>query len=148
MGHKVPQQKKNGRLIAVINTELADLPNEQWKDIPDFDGYQISSHRRIKSLARYTFDVNGIAYFRQEKIFKLSVGKNKTEHISIRTLLMKDGARYAFVVPRLVYTYFVNRFDIYDQTVILIKKDHDYLNCFYTNIQLISVATHQRMQEN
>lgn len=33
--------------------ELADLPNEQWKDIQDYEGlYQVSNYGRVKSLRR------------------------------------------------------------------------------------------------
>jgi hypothetical protein len=32
---------------------LKDLPNEEWKDIPEYDGiYQCSNYGRIKSLKR------------------------------------------------------------------------------------------------
>jgi hypothetical protein len=46
---------------------------EEWRPIPGIDGYMASSHGRIKSLSRKTF--NGKGYFiSKEKIYGIKSG--------------------------------------------------------------------------
>ena len=136
---KIPLQRQDGRLIPVMNTELTNFPGERWKDIPEFDGYQVSNYGRVKSLSRYIYDKNGIQYSMKEKIRKLIL-RQQNEGISIQIGLRKDNKPYSFIVPRLVYCLFVATFDLYDHTKIVIKKNGDYLNCYYKNLKLTSVS--------
>lgn len=43
---------------------------EIWKDIPNYDGYQVSNLGRIKSLPKLHNCYNGKSYFTKEKILK------------------------------------------------------------------------------
>lgn len=48
----------------VRSTEIEDLENEIWKDIPGYEGYyQVSNYGRVKSLPRWIVYSDGRKYF-------------------------------------------------------------------------------------
>ena len=58
------------------NTALENLPNEIWKDIPEYEGYyQASSLGRIKSLKRHFLRTDGVRCSVKEKILKQILNK-------------------------------------------------------------------------
>lgn len=55
------------------NLSLENLPDENWADIQDYEGYyQVSNMGRIKSLQRMIIDKNGSYRFFWEKILRQS----------------------------------------------------------------------------
>lgn len=129
---------KNKRLIAVQNTELTNLPAEIWKDIPGFPGYKISCFGRVKSLRKNQVRANGTMISRNPRILKLrDIKINKSSNNAIVLMnLFKDDKVFAFSVARMVYHVFVKPFDLEDKSLLIVKKDGDYLNCHYKNLEL------------
>lgn len=72
------------------NGKVRNLPNETWKDIEGFEGYQISNLGRVKSL--------NYRHTRKERILQQKLSRNGYCHVS----LCKNGKRCMFVVHRLV----------------------------------------------
>jgi len=122
---KVKQQNKNGRLIPVMDTELADFPKERWKVIPEFDNYELSNYGRVKAI-------------RSRKILRLRVMRidKNSKSIIIQMTLCKNKKNYSFSVIRFVYHLFVGPIDLYDRSIVVKKKDGDSYNCFYKNLIL------------
>lgn len=91
---------------------LKDLPNEEWKDIPEYDGiYQCSNYGRIKSLKReYKRQTkNGfvIGYTKEiiKKPTKIKVKGTNTEALYIS--LSVDGVRKTDTVSQWVGVTFI-----------------------------------------
>lgn len=79
---------------------LEDLPNEEWKDIKDFEGlYQVSNYGRVKSIGKYSKLGNPTPY----RI--LRPGKNKEFRYLV--ILCKDKKRFTRKVHRLVAQAFI-----------------------------------------
>lgn len=78
--------------------------NEQWLDIPGYEGYyQVSSMGRVKTLHRVTIRNNGWPITVREKIRKLFLDKRGYWRVSLR----KPGQNTHHLVHRLVLEAFV-----------------------------------------
>lgn len=77
------------------NGKVRNLPNEVWKDIKGFEGYQISNRGRVKSL--------NYRHTRKERILQQRL--NRYGYCQAR--LYKNGKHYTFVVHRLVAIAFI-----------------------------------------
>lgn len=79
---------------------IKDLPNEVWKDIPDYEGiYQVSNKGRIKSLARIVGNCK-----RKDKI--IIPKDNGTGYYKVN--LYKNGKHKNHYVHKLVASVFIN----------------------------------------
>jgi len=78
---------------------------ENWKDIPGYEGYQISDTGKVKSLEKVFFSgVNhALKKVYPEKIMKIHLDHNQHERIT----LYKNGKGKTFFIHRLVYETFV-----------------------------------------
>lgn len=87
--------------MTVINLlDIADLENEVWTDVPDYEGYyQVSNLGRIKSLSREIYN-SGV---RPEKILK----QNYDNYGYFRICLQKKGRLKPYIVSRLVAICFI-----------------------------------------
>lgn len=75
---------------------------EEWKDIPEFEGYyEVSSFGRIRSMARTTIGTTGRKYRVKQKILK---GSKRNGNV---VLLHGQYGKKAFRVSRLVWLVFV-----------------------------------------
>lgn len=87
-------------MIAPFNNNwynLEDLPNEEWKDIKDFEGlYQISNYGRVKSLSKY----------KNRRTFILKPYKDKTNRYIV--YLYKNSKKKNKFVHRLVGEHFID----------------------------------------
>lgn len=63
--------------------KLACIINEEWKDIVDFDGYQISNLGNVKSLARKAKIFGGNFRTVRECIMKPAIGNSGYYYVSI-----------------------------------------------------------------
>ena len=86
------------------NLSLVDLPNEESKDIPGYQGlYQVSNMGRIKNLERDYFPGNNSVQHLNESIKKQQ--KNSNGYLQVS--LFKNGVRKSFSVHRLVALTFI-----------------------------------------
>lgn len=137
MGTKIKPQWKNGRLIPVMDKQLADFPNERWKELPEFEDFLVSDHGRLKAKEKRVMVSEGVYKLRKEKILSLCItvtGNNPNP--SIRGSASKDKKGFLFAIPRMVYNLFVAPLDIYDRKYVIERKDDDYYNCHYKNLVL------------
>ena len=136
-----------GSYSLVLNLE--DLPNEEWKDIPNYDGiYQCSNYGRIKSLKReykrQTKHGFVIGYTKEiiKKPTKIKVKGTNTEALYIS--LSVDGIRITDTVSQWVGITFIgdkkrgfhfqhknknsldNRLSNIEQVKIKISKSNDF----------------------
>lgn len=140
MPKKILLQKRNGRLIPVINTDPAPFPGEEWKDIPHHDYYQVSNYGRIRSLDRYVDNPRGRGWFRKGKIISLTIKPGKHAN-QVQGMITLNKVQHSVAVGRLVYKLFVAPdFDYNDRFSIIARKDGNPLNYHYKNLELISVS--------
>lgn len=85
--------------------DLEDLPNEIWKDIPDYEGlYQVSNLGRIKSLERYVYRPTINVYQKHNtKILKTCLNNDGYRHLHLKN----EGKIKDFLVHRLVALAFI-----------------------------------------
>lgn len=92
------------------NTELNDLKNEIWLDVPDYDGiYQVSNLGRVKSLKReyYRKGVN-VPLYTEEKILKQTLTLNKRSSMpQLYVSFSVNGIRKTFTVNNLIGITFI-----------------------------------------
>lgn len=125
-----------------LDQSLKDIKGEKWKDIPGFEGYQISSFSRVKSLERW-IDRGHYDYLRPERIIKLRCAgksKRKPDALWLQMKLHKEKKRYNFSVARYVYFLFVSPFDLEDHSIVITMKDGDPLSSHYKNLLLRSIS--------
>lgn len=88
-----------------INSErwlsLEDLPNEEWKDIKDFEGlYQISNYGRVKSVSKIS-KINGRVY----PTIIMTCHPNTKKYLEVE--LCKNGKQHRYRIHRLVANAFI-----------------------------------------
>lgn len=137
---------KEKLLFPYQNLSLKNLPGEQWKDVPGFEGYyKVSSLGRIKSLARERPSRWAKPIQLPERLLrlKLTVNHNKTVQANLYTLLTtlyKDGYRCTYSVGRLVYHAFVAPFDLEDKSILIAYRDRDGRNLHYKNLYKSTIS--------
>jgi hypothetical protein len=92
---------------------LKDLPGEEWKDIPGYEGYYVaSSLGRVKSLGRVITRKDGRTMKVSEKIKKQTLMKyNSAPNYGMA--LSKDGINTSYKVKILIASSFLRNDDIY-----------------------------------
>ncbi|WP_223609325.1 NUMOD4 domain-containing protein [Chryseobacterium sp. OSA05B] len=127
----------------LYNTSLKDIPGEEWKIIQDFDSYAISNFGRVKSLERWTEFPNGSFRKEYELIKKPSFKKYFNKYLNhsfyrVQCSLSFKGIHYNKSVARLVYYYFVEKFNLKNTSVVISYKDGNSLHLYYKNLQMLS----------
>ena len=90
--------------------DLQDLPNEEWRDIFNYEGiYQVSNFGRVKSLERYVFSDKAVysCYLRKPRIIKQCNNLNGYCFVG----LSFEGKTKDFFVHRLVAQAFIDNPD-------------------------------------
>lgn len=118
-----------------IMKDLQKDYNEEWRDIPDYDNYQVSNLGRVKSL-NYRRSGN-------EKLMSLSVNNRGYFQITLRNGLGKK----TFMVHKLVAIVFLNhtpngRIDIVDHI------DNNPLNNRADNLQVVTQRINTSKDKN
>lgn len=108
---------------------------EEWKDIPNYDGYQVSNYGRIRTYEKTTYTKkHGIRHW-ENRILKY---KGKTYSTGYRVDLWKDGKPKSFLVARLVaFTFFEK--DINDKSLTVNHIDGNRFNNYLENLELVSI---------
>lgn len=82
--------------------ENLNFENEEWRDIPNYEGYQVSNLGRVKSLKRFRKGKNGSLVPINEKIKKSVISRNGY----YRVILWKESIGKWHQMHRLVWEAF------------------------------------------
>lgn len=109
--------------------------NEIWKDIPNYEGYQVSNLGRVRTHNKITYTEKHGKRHWKDRILKY---KGDTYKTGYRVDLWKDGKPKTFLVARLVaYTFFEK--DINDHSLTVNHKDGNRFNNNINNLELITL---------
>ncbi|MBB6129407.1 NUMOD4 domain-containing protein [Mucilaginibacter lappiensis] len=131
-----------------------NLPNEVWKDIPDFEGsYQASNLGRIRSLDRTVPHPRLKRQFVKGIVLSQSVFKNKNlktgePMIDLRASLSIEGKQHYFNTRRIIYHTFIKRLNYNKDGMYVINIDGDGYNNNVTNLKLITKSAKQKRAVN
>lgn len=84
-------------------TQREDLPDEIWKDVPEYEGYAISNYGRVKSKERMIQCSNNRSYIVEERILSPHVGGKGYAYVTLN----KNSHKKSFLVHRLVAELFI-----------------------------------------
>ena len=139
------------QLLPYKNKSLVDMPGEQWKDIPGFEGYyQASTMGRIKSLDRTIPHPRLYKQFVKGQILSQSVAKNKNiktgePMIDLRVSLAVENMVHYFNTRRLIYKTFIDpHLDYKKDGLYVINKDNDGYNNKSENLDLVTKSDKQK----
>lgn len=108
---------------------------EIWKDIPNYDGYQVSNLGRVRTHNKTTYtEKHGIRKWK-DRILKF---KGKTYDTGYKVDLWKDGKSKTFLVARLVAFTF-NDIDINNHQLTVDHIDCNRFNNNLNNLELVSL---------
>lgn len=108
---------------------------EEWKNIPNYDGYQVSNLGRIRTHNKTTYTKkHGIRKWK-DRILKF---KGETYETGYRVDLWKDGKPKSFLVARLVAFTF-NDIDINNHQLTVDHIDCNRFNNNLNNLELVSL---------
>src|SRR5258707_264481 len=116
------------------NLSLKNIKGEKWKNIPGLEGYfLISNFGRVRRLEYEMEYRNGAIYIKPEKIIKPILIKKPNRYKNDYTLFLTgrvtlEGIRHNFMLSRLVYYCFFERFDLADHATVIQFKDDDHFN--------------------
>jgi len=132
------------------NKSLADLPGEEWKDIPGFEGsFQASTLGRVKSLDRIILHPRIKQQFVRGQILSQSVAKNQNLRtgeptIDLRVTITVEGIPHYFNTRRIVYQTFIDPHLDYDRDgLYVINLDGDGYNNRPDNLGLATKSEKQ-----
>ena len=109
---------------------------EIWKDIPNYNGYQVSNLGRVRTYNKITYK-QGIKRKWKNKILKPKKSTNKYGWNDYRVDLWKEGKPKTLLVARLVaFTFLEN--DISNSEITVNHIDGNSLNNNLSNLELIS----------
>jgi len=138
---------------------LTSREGERWKDVPGVDGrYSISNFGRVK---RESFELrcsNGQVRRMRSKIMMADIhpiwNRSMKDFVYwMRVKMMVSGTMYECPIARQVYYTFVKKFDLLDDTLVILPKDGDGKNIRPENLVLANlrrkqVRIHQRGRNN
>lgn len=133
---------------ACMNLSLKDLPNEQWKDIPELEGYfNISNKGRIKRLANWTINSKNKTFL-QEHIISLLVNvhqEKNTCYFFVR--FWYNGRQITLTITRLLYYCFVQEFDLKDKSLLIVNQNETPWDIDISKLSLQNVYTVLRTKD-
>lgn len=110
---------------------------EIWKDIPNYDGYQVSNLGRVRTFNKITYTKKHGFRKWKNRILKMKLHKTKKRK-TYRVDLWKNGKPKTFLVARLVAFTFLNE-DINNKELTVNHKDGNPLNNNIDNLELITL---------
>ena len=108
---------------------------EEWKDIPDFEGYQVSNRGRVRKKKKKTFTKRHGERKWKDRILHFKSCNCKTGY---RVDLWKDGKPKTMLVARLVAFTFYNE-DINNHNLTVDHIDGNRFNNNLENLELVSL---------
>lgn len=113
---------------------------EHWKDIPDFDGYQVSDLGRVRTHNKITSSKLYKERHWKDRILKF---KGETYKTGYKVDLWKNGKPHTMLVARLVGFTFYNQ-DINNHKLTIDHLDGNRLNNKLENLELVSLGENIR----
>ena len=111
---------------------------EEWLDISNYQGYQVSNLGRVRTHNKITHtEKHGNRYWK-DKILKQKVTKNKRGRYDARIDLWSNGEYKTFLVSRLVAFTFYKK-DLNNRKLTVNHIDGNSLNNNITNLELITL---------
>lgn len=108
---------------------------ELWKNIPNYEGYQVSNLGRVRTYNKITCK-QGIQRHWKDRILKY---KNKSYNPGYRVDLWKDGKPKTLLVARLVAFTFYSQ-DINNSNLTVDHLDGNRFNNNINNLEIVSLA--------
>lgn len=111
---------------------------EIWKDIPNYEGYQVSNLGRVRTHNKITFTEKHGKRHWKDRILKYKSTNENAYKTGYRVDLWKNGKPKTFLVARLVaYTFFEK--DINDHSLTVNHIDGNRFNNNINNLELITL---------
>lgn len=135
------------KTYSYLNTNLENLPGEEWKDIDGHEGsYQVSTHGRIKSFPKYTEIYIPSQQHTIRRWSKLCIRKQRV-HTKLNTIvnmpyyectisLQSESGEKTHLVHRLVYHAFIHPIDFEKDKLMVMHKNGDGLDNHFKNLML------------
>lgn len=115
----------------------------EWRDIPDFDGYQVSDTGIVRTHNKVTFtERHGFRHWKDRELSP-KVGISKRNRGDKRVDLWKNGKPHGFKVARLVAFTFLGE-DISNTKLTVNHIDGDFNNNNLSNLEIISLGDNIR----
>lgn len=111
---------------------------ENWKDIPNYEGYQVSSLGRIRTYNKITHNEKYNNRHWKNRIIKQKLQKRKNGREDYRVELWNNGKHKTFLVARLVAFTFYEK-DINDRTLTVDHIDCNSKNNNISNLEIVSL---------
>ncbi len=108
---------------------------EEWKNIKDYPGYQISNRGRVRTYNKETYTKSHGTRKWKNRILKY---KSKSYQTGYRVDLWKDGRPKSFLVARLTAFTFYNQ-DINNHSLTVNHIDGNRLNNNINNLEIITL---------
>lgn len=109
-----------------------------WKDIPEYDGYQVSDSGEVRTHNKTTHtDVHGIRHWK-DRVLKPKARKDGKRGGDDRVDLWRDGKVKTFKVSRLVAFTFYEA-DINDTNLTVDHLDGDWRNNNLRNLEIVTL---------
>ena len=123
---------------------------ERWKDIPNFEGYQVSNHGRVRSLDRYVSHRRTGQQFVKGRILSQNQKRHYNHYtndfvIILQTTLMNENIRFDVIIRRLVYGTFKDSRILNGNKRMIIAKDGDGLNNSLFNLAAVNNSERMRL---
>ena len=116
---------------------------EIWKDIPNFQGYQVSNLGQVRTHNKVSYtEMHGERHWK-DRILKQKSSARSNGSKDYRVCLWKDGKEYEFLVARLVAFTFLDK-DINDRDLTCNHIDGNSENNSIDNLELISLKENIR----
>lgn len=136
-------------IYSYLDKAERNRPGERWKDIPEFEGYRVSNHGRIRSLDRYVSHKRTGQQFIKGRILSQNAKKHynrfkKDFVVILQTTLMIENVRYDVLVRRLVYGTFKDKRILKGDKRMIVTKDGDGFNNNLSNLTALNNS--ERMQ--
>lgn len=110
-----------------------------WKDIPNYQGYQVSDNGDVRTHNKVTHtDRHGERHWK-DRVLTPKVGVSKRNRGDERVDLWKDGKPRTFKVSRLVAFTFLGG-DIDDPSITVNHKDGNFRNNNIDNLELVTLV--------
>lgn len=109
--------------------------NEIWKDIPNYEGYQVSNLGRVRTFNKTTYTkLHGIRKWKNRILHY----KSRSYKTGYRVDLWKNGKPQSFLVARLVAFTFYNQ-NINNHNLTVDHVDGNRFNNNLNNLELVSL---------